>query len=192
MGKTLSVQITRRSIQILAIVTVLLLGACEPADPNVQFVDGINDRDYPTVKRAMDRGATLDLGKRMPPFTSALFLAVGTTGGEPEYEQLQLGHQFREPENIALIKLLLDAGADPNFRDMDGRTPLMGAAYHHQLGTIWLLLSYGADPSVKDRRGNTAYYWADAAKADDGIRLMKLCEQINCSRSSGSSSPDTQ
>lgn len=192
MGKALSVEIGRRSIQIMAIATALLLGACEPADPDMQFMDGINERDYPTVKRAMERGATLDLGKRMPPFTSVLKLAVGSAVGQSEYEQLKLGQHFREPENIALIKLLLEAGADPNFRDMDGMTPLMSAAYHQQLGTMWLLLSYGADPSIKDRDGRTAYDWAGADKENDGVRLMTLCEQTRCARSSTSSNLDAK
>ncbi|KAL6918544.1 hypothetical protein FSST1_010039 [Fusarium sambucinum] len=47
-----------------------------------------------------------------------------------------------------MVELLLDFGADPNVKDVDGRTPLMEAALWGRLGNVKHLLSHGADNSI--------------------------------------------
>ncbi|KAH7231300.1 uncharacterized protein BKA55DRAFT_598575 [Fusarium redolens] len=47
-----------------------------------------------------------------------------------------------------MVKLLLDFGADPNVRTVDGRTPLMEAAIWGRLENVKCLLSHGADKSI--------------------------------------------
>jgi len=52
-----------------------------------------------------------------------------------------------------VMAALLAAGADPNFKDVHGNTPL------HQCGhvmTLTLLMTYGADPRLKNATGVTA------------------------------------
>ena len=51
---------------------------------------------------------------------------------------------------------LLKEGAPVNGRQVDGSTPLHGAAYYNQRLIVELLLRYGADPSIKNKWGNTA------------------------------------
>lgn len=51
---------------------------------------------------------------------------------------------------------LLKEGAPVNNRQVDGSTPLHGAAYYSQRLIVELLLRYGADPTIKNKWGNTA------------------------------------
>ncbi|XP_035219251.1 KN motif and ankyrin repeat domain-containing protein 2-like isoform X1 [Stegodyphus dumicola] len=50
-----------------------------------------------------------------------------------------------------MVRLLLDAGADPNFQDKDGSTALMYAAAHGHIVCARMLLEHpNCDPSIKD------------------------------------------
>ena len=59
-------------------------------------------------------------------------------------------------ENIAIIKLLLEAGADVHAQDNDGSTPLYIAIDHMQShAIIRLLQNHGADINAQDNNGDT-------------------------------------
>ena len=59
------------------------------------------------------------------------------------------------------IRELLDGGADPNFRDSDGRTTLHIAAWEGFAEVVELLLQRGAEEAVGTRSGGWAL-WARA------------------------------
>ena len=58
--------------------------------------------------------------------------------------------------NPALVKLLLDHGADPNAEQARRFTPLQGAAFHGDREIVELLLAHGADAGPKNDDGQTA------------------------------------
>lgn len=58
---------------------------------------------------------------------------------------------------VEALRLLLEAGGDPNSRDCQGRTLLhMAASRRRGPLLIPLLLEHGSDPDLKDRQGRTA------------------------------------
>lgn len=52
-----------------------------------------------------------------------------------------------------LVIELLKAGADPDARDGQGRTPLLEAAFGGHIDTLSALLEAGADPNARDPDG---------------------------------------
>ena len=58
-----------------------------------------------------------------------------------------------ERGDAELVRSLLEAGADANSPDREGRTALHAAVDQRSLGTVKLLLQAGADPHREDVQG---------------------------------------
>ena len=76
-----------------------------------------------------------------------------------------------------VIKMLLDAGADPNKKDKRGQTPLFLACTQKigDLGypcSVKLLLDNGADPNTKDIFGCTPLHYAVADGIKDAVKVL--------------------
>lgn len=63
-----------------------------------------------------------------------------------------------------IVKNLMNAGADPNFRANNEETALMWAADRGQSKTVQILLDAGADPKAADNDGKTVLLWAATQK----------------------------
>jgi ankyrin repeat protein len=59
-------------------------------------------------------------------------------------------------DDVARVRQLLKAGADPNARNQLGTTPLLEAAFHSNAEIIKALLDAGADPNAAGADGQTA------------------------------------
>ena len=74
-------------------------------------------------------------------------------------EALLFRHTPSQPDiqnpKYEILKLLCKAGADVNFQDADGETPLQVAANRLDIQAMRILKAYGADTSVKNELGQT-------------------------------------
>lgn len=73
----------------------------------------------------------------------------------------------------AIVKLLLDRGANANFQNKDGRTPLMQAALWGRYESVRHLLRYGADKNLQDRDGFKAIQLAGLSDRNEEERYWR-------------------
>jgi uncharacterized protein len=89
----------------------------------------------------------------------AALLESGATVGLADERALQ----FASVRGYAaIVRRLLDAGADPNRRDASGRSPLSLAALGGHLPVVEVLLAAGADTELRSDTGMTALMQAAA------------------------------
>lgn len=80
-----------------------------------------------------------------------------------------------ESGTLKTVKMLLEAGADPNLAGKDGTTALMWAAEEHKTKFAKLLIDHGADVNALDVRGRTALLIAGKSKR--AAKFRELLEQ---------------
>ena len=60
-----------------------------------------------------------------------------------------------ENYHLKVAKLLIEKGADPNFKNENGLTPLMIVALKNKPEEVVFLLEHGADPNAENKEGKT-------------------------------------
>lgn len=118
------------------------------------------------VQQLLAKGADPNGGGRLTPLHNAVF---------PMFAN------YRE-ETYQTVKLLLDAKADVNRIDEEGRTPIIAASQLPEIAKpiIELLLERGADPTVKDNtKRNALHHCAKGGDAELIGRLLKAGTPID-------------
>jgi len=94
----------------------------------------------------------------------SMFLDASTEHLDTPCENKQMTplHAAMSQGHCNTAAILIDAGADVNALDSDGKTPLHYAANDGNYKCIMTLMHAGADASIEDDTGNTAYTLAQA------------------------------
>ena len=73
---------------------------------------------------------------------------------------------------LGKVKSALEAGADPNMPDPDGRTALMFAAFNGHSGIVLELLDQGAGVDRRDLMGRTALLYAATGPFPGTVKIL--------------------
>jgi len=73
---------------------------------------------------------------------------------------------------LAILKILIDLGADPNLQDNDGFTALMWAVHWGNPDAVRFLAERGADLHVANQDGDTALTLADSEGDTEMVYLL--------------------
>jgi ankyrin repeat protein len=72
----------------------------------------------------------------------------------------------------AMVRRLLEAGADPNAALLAGETPVMVAARSGYPAVVDRLIAKGGDVNARGARGQTALMWAVAQRHPDVVKVL--------------------
>lgn len=120
----------------------------------------ILDAGSPDIKRRLDARARYAAFLSLSPALYERMIRAGCDVNERFFESkqtpLHLVCTKEKPAEqlIPLIKLLIQAGADPNQADVDGLTPLM-VCNSPEIAVC--LMDHGANPALRNEDGQTAY-----------------------------------
>jgi uncharacterized protein len=78
-------------------------------------------------------------------------------------------HAAAAGSHASIVRMVLEAGADPNARQRHGYTPLHSAAANADLESVEALLAAGADPAARTDDGDTALTLAE--KSEDLVTV---------------------
>ena len=110
------------------------------------------------VRVLLERGADPNVAAANPMRVTALHAAAAQRDGDTA---------------LALLRLLLAAGAEPSPRQQGGWTPLHAVAQHGPLECARLLLAHGADPGAPNDDGVTPVELARKAGNEEMAALLR-------------------
>jgi ankyrin repeat protein len=149
-------------LPVLLVVLLLGLGlAARDRPPRQQDLDrallrAVQHREYELAATALARGASPDA--RSPALLGATPLMLAAVMND-----------------AALVKTLLEAGADPNLRSSIGKTAVIEAVSNiagDKTAILETLLEAGADPELADGDGWTPAIWATYQDRPEALRTL--------------------
>lgn len=86
--------------------------------------------------------------------------------------------------NLKIIRILIEAGANVNAQDGDGKTPIIKAIECNHEDLVQFFLCVGADPEIADHEnGNTPLHWALSMGAVRAAQyLLRNAKQLDVNK----------
>lgn len=150
-------------------------------DLNNQLYTAVMHDDLEAAKVALEAGANVscrDIYGRTPVFIAeslemlSLLKEYGADVNSQEpsgYTPLLLSCLLKSDGYAERVKVLLEAGANPNARNLHGRSAMH---YRHDANVVKLLIDYGGDVNAQDENGITPLRNAICRREFDLIQLL--------------------
>lgn len=182
---------------ILLIIAIIRFSANSPFAPEREvekpqvYID-LKNRDYMAVRKGIESG-NYDVNARY--YNDLTMLQTAVDSNDVEMVRLILEYKpsldvppvspvsslsplhlaVYSVENIEIMKLLLDYGADPdNIIDRLGGPPLKHAIFGDRIDMVQLLLDYGADVNSDYDEGGLVNYIVISPNGEDDIETLDL------------------
>ena len=133
------------------------------ADVNKQNNDGENalarvdgHTDHQIIKDLLEAGSDVNMQK-YPVLIGMIPLSMCR---RPEEDMLTWRERKEHIHILENMKMLIEAGANINIQDSEGKTPLIKAVKEKHADFVKFLCAAGADLEIKDNSGKTAYDYA--------------------------------
>ena len=86
---------------------------------------------------------------------------------------------WNEKKQVAMIRILLKAGAHVNAQDKNGATPLHRSVRTRCAAAVKCLLDSGADPKIRNKPGSTAFHLAvqNTGRGGSGAEIAKAAQR---------------
>lgn len=143
---------------LLSCLFVACLIGCDYGE-NDRLIVSIIKADIESVRSLLSQGANPNVAGSdgLVP----LMVATGSTRVVSDnYVSSQAVESKTTKEIREIVELLLENGANPNYQDKLGRSPLFNAVYHRKVSLVDSLLENGANPNMLNKSGLSPLYYA--------------------------------
>ncbi|MCX5640559.1 MAG: ankyrin repeat domain-containing protein [Planctomycetota bacterium] len=107
-----------------------------------------------------------------PVAMKAALAAGGGTESPERMSQRTALHFAAESGNMDIVKMLLDAKANPNAQDRTGKTPVTVAAERGKTDVLTALLAAGGDANARDQVQGSPLLWASGLGTTETVVIL--------------------
>jgi ankyrin repeat protein len=142
----------------------------------------VAEKQRTTVLTVLEAGAAVEArdARGRTPLIAAAEMECSITVSSATQPGVEL-HKFQEMDPTPVVRLLLDRGADPNARDLEGSTALIRASgvdrrmNFDPRPVVRLLLDAGADVKAQDNEGRSALHSAIEGYNTAVVQMLIEC-----------------
>ncbi|RLS47366.1 MAG: DUF1573 domain-containing protein [Planctomycetota bacterium] len=127
----------------------------------------------PPTKETEAAPAIVLAARSSDPVAMKAALAAGGGTETPErMSQRTALHFAAESGNMDIVKMLLDAKANPNAQDRTGKTPVTVAAEKGKIDVLTALLAAGGDANARDQVQGSPLLWASGLGTTEAVVIL--------------------